>query len=95
MLSKILNKDIKEKKDTYQLVCQKCFKLLRDFDNLENKVSEIKHVILDMRRGALKDKEDETEKKNKFSGEPSVKVWILRYSLHWLRLLRIKIYIKK
>lgn len=62
LLAKILNEDIKEDPTTAQIICKKCYKLAKELDDLQNRVSKIKHEIIDNHRGVSTKQECEEDK---------------------------------
>ncbi|CAH2002933.1 unnamed protein product [Acanthoscelides obtectus] len=46
LLSKLLNKDIKQDPLSIQLICKKCYNMAKELDDLQNRVLKIKHEML-------------------------------------------------
>ncbi|KAJ8925134.1 hypothetical protein NQ315_001316 [Exocentrus adspersus] len=61
LLSNVLDRDIKEDPEQTQVLCKKCYKLLDELYELQNRVTEIKNEIFELHRGAVKKTEVEDE----------------------------------
>lgn len=65
LLSKILNKEIKEDPEQTQVLCKKCYKLVDELDELQNRVIEIKNEIIDSHKCSVEKTEVEDEQETK------------------------------
>ncbi|KAJ8950141.1 hypothetical protein NQ314_007994 [Rhamnusium bicolor] len=61
LLSTILNKEIKEDPERSQVLCKKCFKLVHELDELQNRVTEIKNEILENHKSCVQKTEIEDD----------------------------------
>lgn len=61
LLSTILKKDIKEDPEQAQVLCKKCYKLVDELDELQNRVTEIKNEIIDSHKCSIEKTEVEDE----------------------------------